>query len=40
MQRIALGLLLIFTILSARAADESLTVGGIRLTLGMDRANV
>jgi len=40
MQRIVLGLLLIFTILSARAADEGLTIGSARLTIGMDKANV
>jgi hypothetical protein len=39
MQRIVLGLLLIFTILSAEAADESLMIGSARLTPGMDRAS-
>lgn len=38
-RRIVLSLLLMFTTLSAEAADESLMIGSARMTPGMDRAS-
>ena len=38
MQRLIFGMMLGCVLLSAKAADESLTIGGVRLTLGMERS--
>ena len=38
MRRLILGALLVCAVLSAKAADESIAIGGIKLTLGMERS--
>jgi len=38
MRKLIVGVMLGCTLLSALAADESLTIGGVRLTLGMERS--
>ena len=37
MRRIIVGMMLGCAVLSAKAADESLAIGGVQLTLGMER---